>query len=305
MRKRLAHADDIFPRVKFSLIFILFAIIVAGLVFASLLSGIVCEQYGINIQDVISSLQNGQSADNIQILRTLALFNTCFGFLIPAFAFAHIYYRSDAMSRLYLDVKPGFFLVVIFLLTIISSMPIVEWLYIWNKNLPLPEWLVSQTDENNQLVKSLLQMNAPKDLIINLFVMAILPAIGEELVFRSLVQVKFTKLFSNHHLGIWITAFIFSFIHLQFDGFFSRLLLGVILGYGFWFTQSIWVTIIAHLFFNGIQVTASYVMIQNGMAANADVEINFPIYAVISSVILTAGGLWFLYNHFKRTYIDS
>lgn len=88
------------------------------------------------------------------------------------------------------------------------------------------------------------------DGIFTVFLIAVLPAVGEELLFRGVLQKTLTKHLNNDHIAIWISAFVFSFIHLQFFGFFPRLLLGALFGYLFVWTGRIWVPILAHFFNN-------------------------------------------------------
>ena len=86
-------------------------------------------------------------------------------------------------------------------------------------------------DEAMKMTYLLLKIDHPIDFFVNLFMIALLPAIGEELFFRGALQRSFTKMFSNPHVAIWVTAFIFSAIHMQFFGFFPRLFLGAAFGY--------------------------------------------------------------------------
>ncbi|MDP4687503.1 MAG: CPBP family intramembrane metalloprotease [Salibacteraceae bacterium] len=96
------------------------------------------------------------------------------------------------------------------------------------------------------------------DLIINLLVIAVFPAISEELFFRGFLQNTLLKMGRNHHVAIWVTAFIFSAIHMQFLGFFPRLILGAVLGYSAMYSRSLIVPIIGHFVNNGLAVVLTY-----------------------------------------------
>ncbi len=91
-------------------------------------------------------------------------------------------------------------------------------------------------------------------LITSLIVMALIPAIGEELIFRGIIQRNLVEFNWNYHKAIWLTAFIFSAIHFQFYGFLPRFFLGVILGYLFHWSNSIWVPIVGHFVQNATSV---------------------------------------------------
>jgi uncharacterized protein len=101
-------------------------------------------------------------------------------------------------------------------------------------------------------------MKTPILLIANLIIIAVLPGIGEELIFRGILQKQVGLMLKNPIAAIWIAGFIFSAIHLQFEGFLPRMALGVVLGYLYHWTQNLWVPIIAHAFNNGIQVIVIY-----------------------------------------------
>jgi membrane protease YdiL (CAAX protease family) len=94
--------------------------------------------------------------------------------------------------------------------------------------------------------------------ILNLILIAFLPGIGEELVFRGILQKHIGGIFKNPIAAIWISAFIFSAIHFQFEGFFPRIVLGATLGYLYYWTGNLWVPMIAHAFNNGFQIALIY-----------------------------------------------
>jgi membrane protease YdiL (CAAX protease family) len=92
---------------------------------------------------------------------------------------------------------------------------------------------------------------------------AVLPAVGEELLFRGVIQKLFSKITRSHHWGIWISAILFSALHLQFYGFIPRLLLGAMFGYLLVWSGSLWLPILAHFINNAAAVTALF-MIDHG-----------------------------------------
>jgi membrane protease YdiL (CAAX protease family) len=92
------------------------------------------------------------------------------------------------------------------------------------------------------------------DLLVNFMMIAILPAIGEEFLFRGVLQRLFINWTRNAHVGILVSAFLFSFIHFQFYGFVPRFLLGLYFGYLMFWSASIWVPVAAHLINNGMAV---------------------------------------------------
>jgi hypothetical protein len=130
------------------------------------------------------------------------------------------------------------------------------------------------------------------------FLVAVVPAIGEEMLFRGVLQPVFIRVFKNKHIGIWLTAFVFSFIHFQFFGFVPRLLIGVFLGYLFAFTGNLWYSIVAHMANNGIAVVGYYLLQHEFIKTSPDALGTSENAAILCgvSVALTLIGLYF----FKR-----
>ena len=94
--------------------------------------------------------------------------------------------------------------------------------------------------------------------MLNLFMIAVIPAIGEEFLFRGVLQKQFRQWFGNIHIAVFVAAFLFSAMHMQFFGFIPRLVLGIILGYLYYFSKNLWIPIIAHFFNNAIAVIVYY-----------------------------------------------
>jgi len=83
-------------------------------------------------------------------------------------------------------------------------------------------------------------------LLVNVFLIALVPAIGEELTFRGVLQPLFIRLSAKKHASILFVAFIFAFIHFQFLDFLPRFILGVIYGYTYFYAKNLFTTIILH-----------------------------------------------------------
>ena len=107
----------------------------------------------------------------------------------------------------------------------------MELISAWNLDMRLPEvlrsveqWMRRQEDQMALLTEQLVMVTSTELLLVNLLVMAVIPAIAEEVYFRGAVQQIMTRLFAKEHIAIWITAIIFSAIHVQFYGFFPRMI---------------------------------------------------------------------------------
>ncbi len=183
-------------------------------------------------------------------------------FLIPSW-FAGKYFTTQSASS-YLGLRkpnyPGFW--VVGTVAILIALPMVQWLGEVNRAIEFPSeltnWIRSKEDEANETVKALLSRHTVKDLMLNLFFIAGLAAVGEELLFRGVVQRIFVRQFGQAWPAIIFSAFLFAALHMQFYGFFPRLALGILLGAIYWYSGSLWVAILAHFVYDAILITLVY-----------------------------------------------
>jgi len=181
-------------------------------------------------------------------------------------------------------------------LALIVSIPLVLFSYQINKLIPLPEVLHTLENDMTETLKNLLVMDTPSELLANLIVIALLPGIGEELLFRGVLQQQIQRRVSSPWIAIVITAIIFSAIHLQFEGFLPRVLLGLLLGWLYWRTGNFWIPVIAHFFNNGLQVVAQYLYGHQVSTLDLEKDVEIPWMAALFSVVL----LWVTIRHIDR-----
>jgi membrane protease YdiL (CAAX protease family) len=120
-------------------------------------------------------------------------------------------------------------------------------------------------------------------------VIAVLPGIGEELVFRGMLQPELQRATGNIHAAIWISAIMFSAIHLQFFGFIPRVLLGVLFGYLYYWSGNIAIPMLAHFVNNGFSVLMLYLHQRGIVSFNVEsVESAHPLMVVLFTLITFA-----------------
>ena len=146
-------------------------------------------------------------------------------------------------------------------------------------------------DKATELTNFFLSMNSIWELLFNLFLIALIPSIGEELFFRGIIQKKLGNILKSPHVAVILTSFIFSAIHMQFFGFLPRFALGVILGYLFFYSRNLCTSILAHFINNAMGVLLMYSSFSENL--NADItnlentEISyFQAFLSISVVLL-------------------
>jgi hypothetical protein len=175
------------------------------------------------------------------------------------------------------------------LLLMLVSVPLVLLLFQWNKMIPLPAAFHDMEAQTAEALKSLLRMDHPGELLGNLLLIAVLPAIGEELLFRGIVQQQILRMVPNVWLGLLLSAAVFSFIHLQFEGFLPRMFLGLLLGWLYWQTRNFWVPVLAHFFNNGVQVVAQYAVGDKSSVVDLEQDLQTPWpVALLSAFMLWA-----------------
>ncbi len=285
---------------------LLSAAMIVGILMAAGVSGLLAPQLGFELSETFfAELQKHPiSLAQANALRLLQATGHFFQFCVPPLIFAHILYNRQAYRYLYADklTSVGNFLGSISLL--MWSLPLIQLAYTLNRAVPLPAFMRSMTDNADTLTKAFLEMPTVGILCANVFAMAILPAIGEELLFRGVVQRIFARATRSPQLGIWIAAAVFSAIHGQFEGFLPRLLLGAMLGYLVFWTGSLWSAIAAHAANNALQLVVAYGVQHKIIATDVDKIDAFPLIPTLISLVVTAVLVYYLHRNNEKNKME-
>lgn len=215
-----------------------------------------------------------------------------FAFMASGGLTVWLFYRSLTGVRPdwpdYLKIRrfPGFQITGLALLLMTVSVPLVLYSLNINQLLPLPEIFKDMEDQTELILKGLLQMDHAGEFLANLTIIAFLPALGEELVFRGVVQQQLMRRIANPLLAILISAFIFSVAHFQFEGLLPRMILGILLGWLYWKTQNFWIPVMAHFFNNGVQVTGQYLYGNKITSLDLEKDITVPWEFALMSLFM-------------------
>lgn len=255
----LAEKSDFLKQLTIILILCLLSVLffsIIGAVVAKLL-------FDINIGHQFSYHQLAN--DELNALKIIQLFSSIGLFIIPPLIYAKLISKNPFIE-IGIKAKTSFKSIILTVLIMLVVMPFLSFTIDLNSKLILPEFMsaieewMKQSEEKNMLItSSFLKMDNLFEFLFIFFLVAILPAVGEELLFRGVLQKLFIKWTKKYHLGIWVTAILFSALHMQFYGFLPRLILGVMFGYLFFWSKSLWLPIIAHLLNNGSVVIAAYI----------------------------------------------
>ena len=283
-----------------SLLLLLFLMIVGIIVF-SVIAVVVCMAlYGVN---TVLDVGFGRVAAGINMLKIFQIGISIGWFVIPTLVLARLE-NSNWLGYLKLNTVVPVLLIAITMLLMFASAPLLDYSVELNKAMKLPDflrgleiWMKNKEDEAAKFTMQLLEMKTIPVLALNLFMLALIPAVGEELTFRACLQKFFGKMIGNHHLAIWITAIIFSAIHLQFYGFIPRMFLGALFGYLFFWSKSIWLPMLAHFVNNATAVITAYVYQRKGISLE-NLEAGSPSqsYIYLISFVGTALLMWFFYK---------
>jgi uncharacterized protein len=237
---------------------VLVGFIIAGLMFTALISALLMLLSGMSLSELMDMNQSGVMEFPPGLTRGLLAIQHLMTFIVPGLAFGLVFYQSKFLSGLKLAENPGWLMAILGLLFLIAAYPLVNLSLLVNDAIPMPSWASAFENQAEDTLKAILVMNSPVIFIINLVIISILPGIGEELIFRGILQKEVASILKSPIAAIWISAFIFSAIHLQFEGLLPRMALGAVLGYLYYWTGNLWVSIVAHAFNNGIQVALIY-----------------------------------------------
>ena len=251
--------------------------------------------FGMTLSEIIEMFRMGDFASHVNLVSFFQITYSAGLFLIPALLAGFLFY-GKSLEYLFAKKMPVLLTMMLSILVVLGAVPLINFLAEMNMNLSLPEKLsglemrIRETEaEAEKLMNLFLSDTSITRFVINLFMIAVIPAIGEEFFFRGIIQRIFTEWFRNHHLGIIIASILFSFMHFQFLGFIPRILLGILFGYLLVWTGSIWVPVLAHFINNAIAVTF-YFLFNRGLISD---ELNTigadkgsVIYILSSSIFL-------------------
>lgn len=223
----------------------------------------------------------------------------------PLFMLRVLKYKIDPYLNWKMPVGLGLVLLAGVLMILI--MPANSVIINWNATFDFPDfmnefeqWARAKEDELAELTKMIANFDSVPKLLVGLLVVAVIPAIGEEVVFRGVVQKQLHRWTGNPHVAIWVAGLVFAAIHVQFFGFVPRAVLGALFGYLYFWSGRISVPIVAHFFNNGFTVLMLY--LQQTGAADFDVESTEPMswWSVLISLLLSGAVLYYLYTEFRK-----
>ncbi len=303
---RTAFLSSISPFGKLLLLLglvLLMAIVSAltGLVFGALL-------FNASFSELLGFISNPETVKAVSFLKFYQLINQLGIFIIPSLFFVYLV-SNKSTAYLSINRAPKLISMLVGGLVIYTILPFNGFLDEINNSMVFPdflsgveEWMKAKELQAKNLTEVFLKTNTISGLLVNMIIVALIPALGEELLFRGILLKLFKELTSNIHLAVIISSIIFSAIHLQFYGFLPRLMLGMVLGYLFVFTGNLWVPIFVH-FLNNASSALIYFLHDNGY-----IKIPMDEFGSSSNIIYVIGSLlislWLISMIYQKEGVD-
>jgi len=253
--------------------------------------------FGLDLLSVSGNVLTEIGEKNLNFLRYLMIAQDISLFIIPAIVIRNLM-RQDRRHNLSDFGAPRITEIALLVILAFCIIPITGFTGQLNSEMNLPDWMIGieewmkekEADAGN-VTNLLINSDTFGVMIFNVVMISVLPAISEELIFRGVLQKIFYGFFSSGQPAIWITAFLFSALHLQFYGFIPRFILGLVFGYLFFWSGTLWFPVIAHFLNNAVSVVASYIQGGESITALPDTSLwkqllILPIPVMISVLIL-------------------
>lgn len=241
---------------------------------------------------------------NLNALRYAQIFASLISFLLPAFIFSKLKTKSYID---YVSAKTGFpiFFFLLIPLMLLCFYPCINLIYYVNEWIGISSLYKGSQEDYKMIVDALMKDTSVYAIFLNIITVGIIPAIAEEWIFRGTLQKLFMEKW-NAHLAVFVAATIFSLIHFEFSGFLPRIVLGMFLGYLFYYTGSIWASIFAHAVNNTTQVILVYLNNASIYKSNVDVPEMPKVWELIvytvAFVILCRIFYYFVQKRKKSTF---
>lgn len=294
---------------SFQKLLLLLILVIASMIFTLVFGVLIAIPiWGGDVLNKISAIDNSTDPSIITIVKYFQIVSQIGTFIIPVFIFA-LFDGKKVGSYLKLNVSPGFIIFILAGMSILFAAPLINYLSEWNMQMKMPSsltgvehWMRSSEDKAAQLTVIFLDVKTIWGFLVNILMIGILPAIGEEFLFRGIVQPLFHKWTKNIHVAVIIASFLFSAIHMQFYGFIPRFLMGVLLGYSFVWSGSLWVPVFLHFVNNTAAVIMTY-LFKLGKTDNSFETIGTGDNAsmqILVSIVLTSTTIFLMYYLSRR-----
>lgn len=279
---------------------LLMGMVMIGIFVGNLLGIALLMPFGFAFEDFVNLAQNPANYPNGRMaLLTVQAITALVGFILMPILYIRFVHQQNLQQLSPNKVQKMPIVLLATVVVTIAFMPLNAVFIRLNEAMQLPDflknvevWMRTQEETLGQLTKFLVQFDGSLELIFGIFVIAILPGVGEELLFRGVIQPLFLRQFKNIHIAIWLTAALFSLFHFQFYGFLPRMLLGAAFGYLYMWSGNLLVPIVAHFTNNAFTVLMFVLYNKKIISIDIDSAQDMPIVATLFSVVVSGWLFW-------------
>ena len=260
----------------FSKFILLITLVFSFLLFSSLLGILILVPFlGTDVINLLSA-PDYNNASVVSAMKVLQILNMAGGLLLPSVLYAWLCTpETETFTGLTKSFSP--LSVLLSFVLIVLAQPIIGWANELNSYLSLPEglsaienWMKNAEAQGELITEAFLSTTTINGLLVNIFMIAVLPAFAEEILFRGVLAKLFKDWTNSVHLAVFLSSFVFAAIHLQFYGFLPRFLLGMVMGYLFFWSGSLWLPIAAHFANNLLSVVVEFLFRSGYTNTNAE-----------------------------------
>jgi membrane protease YdiL (CAAX protease family) len=250
---------------------------------------------------------NLQSNKMVNMFKLAQAISVVIIFILPAVLFAQ-FWTTKKIHYLGLTRLPAINTAACAIVAMLLATPLINWLAELNQHMQLPaslagmeQWMKSSEEKAAKITEAFMNTTSVKGLLLNLFVIAFMAALSEEIFFRGLLQKILVECFGNVHIAVWTGAILFSAFHMQFYGFLPRTVMGAFLGYLFLWSGSLWLSILAHFTNNGAAVLFSWLNKRGVISGDAESigTGSQEWIAVTASIALVSALMYWIYRSEK------
>jgi membrane protease YdiL (CAAX protease family) len=273
-------------------------------VFIGFLAGI--PFFGSSFYTQLGNIDSNDPA-NLPLLKYFQIISQLGFFIFPALIYSYLMGRQ-VTSYLFIDKNPDWVTALLVCILLILSMPAINWLIELNGRLQLPsslkdidDWMKKSEQDAASVTSLFLSNSSWGGFLVNILMMVLLPAIGEEFIFRGVLIRIFREWTGNIHWAVVLSALFFSAMHFQFFGFIPRMVLGLLLGYVFVWSANLWMPIIMHLINNAFTVVAAFLIERGYLDVKLDELDSQPVFWEVGlSVLMSLSLLWIIFQRQKK-----
>ena len=273
-----------------SLLYFLPILILSSLVFSHIIGAFICQfLFDVSFFSSTQDVFDPQNKKLIDAMKLMQFFNALGVFIVPSILFMH--FRGVAFYT-YLKLNSSVYVkgVLAIFMMALAMIPVANFLGALNAMLPLPDFLSFLKDIEAQtllITEQFLVMDNLIDLLLMLGLIGFVAAVGEELLFRGVLQNLFQEWFGSPHIAIWLTAFLFSVIHFQYHAILPRFVLGALIGYVYVNSGNLRSAMLLHFFYNSTLVLLTFFIQHGGLDTSwEEVGAEGLMLALISVLVL-------------------